>query len=313
MIRNRFIFPISLLVAIAIHAIVLIIAEGYYLDYRGSLDRQIDRLRAASYQDHPILISLDPPPELDLGKEDGVGDAVNELDQPDEMTARQADQIQAPLTRDPSIGADADTPPQPLQPPPLPPAPPADQPPAPPPPPPLSREITQPDAPGRALPAQPGETVDAAPLLPLASLLAEAAHHANPPTPDPSEPQPRAAPDDPLPQAEADSDPFHTHGSVTFRAGKVDAQFGRAVKPVRPHIRLAGRWDGLALQHPSVTLRIRTDEQGNVRAAEVTESSGSLNIDQPVLVAIYDWWFEPPRDRDGNPRPDVFTFTLHFR
>lgn len=301
--RNRLIFPLSLVIATAVHLLLLGQAQQYFYRYEWSLLREVERLKR-EHQSDPLLIQLELPLQLELGKEDGMGDAVNELDLPDEMAARQADQIQAPLSRDPASLSDPALLPKTAQPIPAPRS-------APPPPPPLSHEIAQEDGAEPVLPAQPGRATDPAPPLSDADALFADATLA--PVPQPVTPQPIADAGDPLPQADADSDPFHVHGSVTFHAGKVEAQFGRAIKPVRPKIRLAGRWDGVALQYPSVTLRIRTDEHGNVRAAEITQSSGSLNIDQPVLVAIYDWWFEPPKDANGNPRPDVFTFTLNFR
>ena len=52
---------------------------------------------------------------------------------------------------------------------------------------------------------------------------------------------------------------------------------------------------------------------GKVTAVDVFKSSGSNEIDQPCLIAMYDWWFEPLRDKAGRPVPDTILFTINFR
>lgn len=117
---------------------------------------------------------------------------------------------------------------------------------------------------------------------------------------------------DVAPQSDSDSDAFTTTGSAEFRPGKVVARFGRAVKMVRPKLSLAGRNDLLSLMDPTVTLEVRADETGTVRDVRITHSSGSNEVDQPCKLAMYQWWFEPPRDRTGRARPAVMTWTIHF-
>jgi len=117
---------------------------------------------------------------------------------------------------------------------------------------------------------------------------------------------------DVAPQSDSDSDAFTTTGSAEFRPGKVVARFGRAVKMVRPKLNLAGRNDLLSLMDPTVTLEVRADETGTVRDVRITRSSGSNEVDQPCKLAMYQWWFEPPRDSSGRPRPAVMTWTIHF-
>lgn len=131
-----------------------------------------------------------------------------------------------------------------------------------------------------------------------------------PPTP----PAPQTLSGDPLPQADSDSDPFGEARSVIITAGKVESRFGRKIKAVRPRIRLAGRYDAALMPEVSVTLRVKTDAEGNVISATIVRSSGSISIDQPVLVAMYDWWFEPPPAPDGTGGlPDDFLFRITFR
>lgn len=317
---NRVIFAASILIALAIHALAYLAMERWYEGYAKRLrDEVATEIRRQRQMDEVVTVRLDPA-EFDIGQADGRGDAAHPFDQPDEMTAREGPP-QAPLSRDPQHNVQLDTP-QPneavaeLVSPPAPPTPPADQPSTPPPPPPVSYAIPQPEAIELAPPPSPPVDVQSVPTPPQPIPVESASADASTPAPPTASPSPAAAAvasGDPLPMAESDSDPFTQENSVIFRAGQVDVRFGRKIKAVRPHIRLAGRWDLPALQYPSVELRIRIDEHGNVRSAEITKSSGSVNIDQPVLVAIYEWWFEPPKDANGNPRPDVFPFTIHFR
>jgi TonB family protein len=63
----------------------------------------------------------------------------------------------------------------------------------------------------------------------------------------------------------------------------------------------------------SVTLKVNIDAAGKVTKARVHKSSGSNEIDQPCVVAMYEWWFEPLRDKAGNAVPDAVLFTITFR
>jgi TonB family protein len=117
---------------------------------------------------------------------------------------------------------------------------------------------------------------------------------------------------DPAPQTDSEIDPFSKDGAVVFRPGKTTVQFGRKAKLTRPDILLAGQLDLIGVAHPSVTLAISTDATGKVSDVAVRKSSGSQNIDQPVRVAAYEWWFEPPRDSAGHPVPDHIKFTVSF-
>jgi TonB family protein len=89
-------------------------------------------------------------------------------------------------------------------------------------------------------------------------------------------------------------------------------QFGRQVKTVRPKIPVSGMVDA-SLGARSVTLKVNVGVEGNVTAASIVKSSGSNDLDQPTLVAMYDWWFEPLKDKKGRPVPDVVFFTITFR
>ncbi len=123
----------------------------------------------------------------------------------------------------------------------------------------------------------------------------------------------QAAPQaDPAQQSDTESDAFTKKGTITFSDGKLDVRLGRKVKTTRPNILLAGKVDLLTLEGASVVLKIAIDARGNVTDVQVIRSSGSSDVDQPCQVALYDWWFEPTRNKAGTPVPDVLTLTLRF-
>jgi TonB family protein len=126
----------------------------------------------------------------------------------------------------------------------------------------------------------------------------------------PGPPRPAA---DPAQESDSESDAFSRIGAASFRDGKLDVQFGRKVKTVRPRLLVAGQVDAFALRNPSVTLKVHIDATGKVTQVAVHKSSGSNEIDQPCRVAMYEWWFEPLKDKNGTPIPDVILFTISFR
>jgi len=113
-------------------------------------------------------------------------------------------------------------------------------------------------------------------------------------------------------ESESEVDPFSKIEAVVLRDGRVDPQFGREVKTVRPKIPIVGMVDA-AMGARRVTLKVRVGADGKVTAVDVFKSSGSNEIDQPCLIAMYEWWFEPLRDKSGRPVPDTVLFTLNFR
>ncbi|MGH7178802.1 MAG: hypothetical protein ACREJC_15595 [Tepidisphaeraceae bacterium] len=138
-----------------------------------------------------------------------------------------------------------------------------------------------------------------------------------PQTPDanPGAPGPRGAPApaaDVAPQGESDSDAFSTTASAEFRPGSTRVRFGRKHKLTRPHIDLAANVDLITMSRPVVVLKLRTDSTGKVVSAEIAQSSGSENIDQPCRVTAYEWWFEPKKDASGRPRGETIFFTIRF-
>jgi TonB family protein len=70
--------------------------------------------------------------------------------------------------------------------------------------------------------------------------------------------------------------------------------------------------DLMNIFQPSVQLEVHTDIAGKATDVEVLRSSGSNNIDEPVRLAMYQWWFEPPKDQHGKPKADVTVWTISF-
>ena len=118
---------------------------------------------------------------------------------------------------------------------------------------------------------------------------------------------------DPAPMSESESDAFSTLGGVEFRGGKMEARLGRKFKSVRPRLDIAAQYDLLGLSFPRMVLKVVTDDTGKVTKVEVLKSTGSRLVDQPVTVAMYQWWFEPPVGADGKPKADVIVFPITWR
>lgn len=118
----------------------------------------------------------------------------------------------------------------------------------------------------------------------------------------------------PLPQSESDSDPFsRISGNITVpRVGRLDPRLGRKVKTTRPQVNIAGEIDLFALNNPTVVLEVHVAPTGKVTDVKIAHSSGSNSIDEPTRVAVYDWWFEPAKDKNGKPISDVTFFTVEF-
>jgi TonB family protein len=120
-------------------------------------------------------------------------------------------------------------------------------------------------------------------------------------------PQPAA---DPAPQGDSESDSIAIAGSAEFHRGSTQVRLGRNHKLVRPRLSLAAQADLLTLPNPVVVLKLKIDKTGNVISATIFRSSGSNNIDEPIKVAAYKWWFEPAKDRDGKSVDDVILFAV---
>jgi len=117
---------------------------------------------------------------------------------------------------------------------------------------------------------------------------------------------------DPAPDTGLESDPFAKIPGVDFHDGKVEARSGREVRPIRPRLNEAGRRDLLAMQFPTVVFKVRIDKTGKVKDVSVIQGSGSEAIDMPVYRSLWEWWFEPPKDKQGNPLEDVQLVSIHW-
>jgi TonB family protein len=117
---------------------------------------------------------------------------------------------------------------------------------------------------------------------------------------------------DPAPDTGLESDPFAKIPSVEFNNGAIQARSGRQVKPVRPRLSEAGRRDLLAMQFPTILCKVRIDKTGKVTDVRVVRGSGSEAVDMPVYRALFQWYFEPPKDKTGNPLEDVQLVAIHW-
>jgi TonB family protein len=113
--------------------------------------------------------------------------------------------------------------------------------------------------------------------------------------------------------SDSESDPFAPGMSVDFRDGRVDARLGRKVKTVRPKLSLASRYDLQGSLYPSMKVRVQIDAEGVVRKVDILKSSGSVGADQSVEVALYQWWFEPIKDKAGHAIASELTFPIVWR
>ncbi len=90
---------------------------------------------------------------------------------------------------------------------------------------------------------------------------------------------------DPAPMSESESDAFSRMGSINVRNGKVEARLGRTFKSVKPR---------------------------KVIDVKVLRSSGSNEIDLPTTTAMYKWWIEPAKDKEGKAIKDVILVTFSY-
>lgn len=266
-------------------------------------------------RDELVIVRSPAPAEFILGDATGSGTAIDRAEAPDAMRSPlQADQDQPFASLDPS-GQNGEGPPAAAPAPAVEPMP--EQ---------LAARFGVPEVAAPVVPKAPGPS-RGKPKPATSPVTVQEVAHADMPKAEPVEPvedvtrqvavaspqKPSPAPGDAAPQTETEIDPFARTASVDFRSGKTDVQFGRRSKLRRPDILLAGQMDLIASALPRVTLGIRTDAKGKVVDAQVLRSSGSKNIDQPVRLVAYDWWFEPPLGEDGQPIPDSFAFTITFR
>jgi TonB family protein len=118
---------------------------------------------------------------------------------------------------------------------------------------------------------------------------------------------------DPAPQAETESDPVSVAGGAFFRNGQAMVQFGRKHRLTAPRLTLAAKTDLLQIRGAViVVLKIKLDEKGDVTNVDIFRSSGSSDIDQSCRVEAYNWWMEPKVNKNNQPVPDEFLFTIRI-
>jgi TonB family protein len=362
MFRQKHIFLIAFACSLGLH----LTSFGLYLEYArlNRLGQFSTRTKVASTQP-----ATGPADELivypDMGDDQANGIGSNSSPGPEPLQAREADEDQALLSRNPQGAGRFDLPPAPQRGPvgngkgpapreatvtaaPIVAAPLITQTPIEPPkavktpapsqaPPPVqvASAMSLPKAPdGQFETAQKPESVDRPPapapepkpeletLKPTDQQTAPQVQPRQAPTPA----KPQAADGDdkqrgvppaagnPLPQSESDSDPFsRISGNIIVpRVGRLDPRLGRKVKTTRPQVNIAGEIDLIALNNPTVVLEVHIARTGKVTDVKIAHSSGSNAIDEPTRVAVYDWWFEPAKDKTGKPVSDVTFFAVKF-
>jgi TonB family protein len=280
------------------HALILVVLAHHYVSGVGHIRLSADSSTTRPTDDNRAPIIVLPPEIPDspnaMGESTGKGYASNSGAGDDPMRAREGGEDQAYLSLDPvglfgtDGGASSES------------ALASAQPSLPPPPVVPPTEIASPFG------IRASELDSIPPARPVrvdqaTSEVAQAASHSD------------APPGDPAPLSDSESDPFAKIGSANFRPGAIEARFGRKVKTVRPRLTIAGQYDLAALQYPSVQLTVRIDDTGKVTSADILRSSGSNQIDLPCQQAMYEWWIEPPKDKDGKPIADVMVWLLSFR
>jgi TonB family protein len=125
---------------------------------------------------------------------------------------------------------------------------------------------------------------------------------------------PRSAPKEVVGHSSLSSDtespPFAHANSAHFHNGRMDARQGRRVKTTRIDFDIAATTAYLALGGASVTLGVNVDAAGYVQNVVILRSSGSDTIDLPAERAVYNWWFEPTKDKSGRTLPDQWVVTI---
>ena len=92
---------------------------------------------------------------------------------------------------------------------------------------------------------------------------------------------------------------------VVWKDGKVEARDGRKVKSVRPKLTDAGRIALEGMEQRVIIVAVHIDETGSVTAVDFLRKSNMPEVDLPHYRCAFDWWFEPSKDKSGQPKPDV--------
>jgi TonB family protein len=303
----------AFLASLALHALLVASAARVFV---GSSTVALPRESQAATKlgrEMPIITRFS-----DFGEHDGIGSAINAADGPVTLAARMAPQDQALLSRDPiGAGKIGDEPSMSVLPegsspalealPPMPAGVPRH--------PVLSSPALDSAVFGSAPRLTEIGTPHVTPRSPHA--LAQAIKRLNPaakasrskPADQSGAPAPPA---DPAPMSDSESDAFTQAGAIEFHDGRMTARLGRAFRSVRPKLSLAAQLDLMGMASPRIVLKVSIDGKGKVTDVEVLESTGSAKVDQPVTVAMYQWWFEPARGAGGKSVDDVLIIPISW-
>jgi TonB family protein len=64
---------------------------------------------------------------------------------------------------------------------------------------------------------------------------------------------------------------------------------------------------------PSLVVEAHIDPAGRVTEVDLPKKTGSAAIDEPTRNAVYQWVFEPTRDKQGRAIADVIFFEIDYR
>jgi TonB family protein len=109
--------------------------------------------------------------------------------------------------------------------------------------------------------------------------------------------------------SDADSVAFANANSTTFHDGRMEGRQGLRVSPKRVVFGDASTHDAEVMGGFRLVIGAWVDADGNVTDAVILQSSGSPNIDLDYQRSIYDWTFEPPKDKAGHPTATQWAIT----
>jgi TonB family protein len=156
----------------------------------------------------------------------------------------------------------------------------------------------------------PAKPIGSPPLIAIADPTKPGAVGMSDAKPTPPAPAPKQINGHTAVASDTESIPFAKANSASFHDGKMESRDGRKVKTTRIQLGLAGEADAASLVDPTVVLGVTVDALGNVQNVIVLHSSGSNYIDLPCQRAVYNWWFEPSKDKEGHPLPDQWVVTI---
>ena len=67
------------------------------------------------------------------------------------------------------------------------------------------------------------------------------------------------------------------------------------------------------MAQPTLVVEAHIDSTGRVTEVDLPKKTGSPAIDEPTRNAVYQWTFEPTRDKQGRAIADVLFFEIDYR